>query len=117
MAIRRKRERVSPIAIDIPERIGAGVQISARAANAADEEAAYALSPLTRWVLGQSGGLTADADVPPAPTLRPVALRRRAEALLDLGASASAHLMNTRSIIAGTYKFHYYDEINGAPPI
>ena len=30
----------SPIAIDVPERIGAGVEISARAANAADEEAA-----------------------------------------------------------------------------
>jgi hypothetical protein len=37
--------------------------------------------------------------------------------VLDLGASAFSTLTNTLSIIAGTYTFHYYDEVNGAAPI
>jgi hypothetical protein len=106
----------SPIAIDVPERIGAGVEISARAANSADEEAAYALSPLTRWVLGQSGGLMADSDVPPAATFG-VSLSAAGGGALDLGTIAFSTLNNTRGIIAGTYRFHYYDEIIGDPPL
>jgi Putative phage tail protein len=107
--------KVSPIAIDVPERIGAGLEISARAANAANEEAAYALSPLTRWVLGESGGLAADSGVPPAPVFGLV-LSPTTGGVLDLGASAFSTLVNTRSIIAGTYTFHYYDEVNGVAP-
>jgi len=103
---------VSPIAVDVPERIGAGIEISARAANAANEEAAYALSPLTRWVLGESGGLAADSGVPPAPVFGLV-LSPTTGGVLNLGASAFSTLVNTRSIIAGTYTFHYYDEVNG----
>ena len=91
------------------------MQISARAANAADEEAAYALSPLTRWVLGQSGGLAADSDVPPAPIFGLV-LSPASGGSLDLGAIGFDNLTNTRGIIAGTYKFHLYDEVNGAAP-
>ena len=106
----------SPIAIDVPERIGAGMEISARAANVADEEAAYYLSPLTRWVLGQSGGIAADSGVPPAPVFGLV-LSPTTGGVLDLGASAFSSLVNTRSIIAGTYTFHYYDEVNGPAPI
>ncbi len=106
---------VSPISIDIPERIGAGIEISARAANAANEEAAYALSPLTRWVLGESGGLEADSGVPPAPVFG-VTLSPTTAGVLDLGASAFGTLVNTLSIIAGTYAFHYYDEVNGVAP-
>jgi hypothetical protein len=106
---------VSPIAVDVPERIGAGIEISARAANAANEEAAYALSPLTRWVLGESGGLAADSGVPPAPVFGLV-LSPTTGGVLDLGASAFSTLVNTLSIIAGTYTFHYYDEVNGVAP-
>jgi len=105
----------SPIAIDVPERIGAGVEISARAANAADDEAAYYLSPLTRWVLGESGGLTADSGVPPAPIFGLI-LSPTTGGVLDLGASAFSTLVNTVSIVAGTYTFHYYDEVNGVAP-
>ncbi len=61
------RGNSSPLVIDVPERIGSVIQISARAANTSNDEASYQLSPLTRWTLGQSGGLAADADVPPAP--------------------------------------------------
>jgi hypothetical protein len=106
----------SPIAIDVPERIGTGVEISARAANAADDEAAYALSPLTRWVLGQSGGLAADSDVPPAPIFGLV-LSPVSGGSLDLGAVAFSTLVNTRGVIAGTYIFHFYDEVNGPAPL
>lgn len=104
----------SPISVDVPERVGQGVHVSARAANAADNEAAFESSPLTRWVLGQSGGLTADSDIPPAPTfgltLAP------GGGILNLGSIAFSTLTNTRSIVAGTYKFYYYDEVGGSAP-
>ncbi len=69
---------------------------------------------MTRWVLGQSGGLAADSDVPPAPSFG-LALSP-ASGALDLGAVAFSTLVNTRGIIAGTYKFHLYDEVNGPAP-
>jgi hypothetical protein len=106
---------VSPIAIDVPERIANGVHISALAANANDEEAAYDLSPLTRWVLGQSGGLAVDSDLPPAPIFG-LALSNGGGGVIDLSAIGFATLLNTRSIIAGTCKFYSYDEINGGAP-
>jgi hypothetical protein len=106
----------TPITIDVPERIGAGVEISARAANAKDEEAAYAFSPLRRWVLGQSGELAADSGTPPVPVFG-VALSPTSGGVLELGAIAFTSLTNTRGIVAGTYKFHLYDEVNGAVPI
>jgi hypothetical protein len=99
----------------VPERIGAALHVSARAANANDEQAAYALSPLTRWVLGQSGAIVADSDVPPAPTFGLVVSPVQG-GVLEMGAIAFPSLTNTVSIVAGTYKFHYYDEVNGAPP-
>ena len=105
----------SPIPIDVPERIGEGVQISALAANVAGDEAAYGLSPLTRWVLGQSDGLSADSSVPPAPrfsaTVSPLF------GGLDFSGVAFAALVNTTSVIAGTFRTFYYDEVNGAAPV
>ena len=101
----------SPLTIDIPERIGSGLQISARAANASGDEASYELSPLTRWVLGASGDLAADFAVPPAPIFALSA----SQGTIKLGGIAFTSLLNTTSIVAGTYSFHYYDEINGAP--
>ena len=106
----------SPIAFDVPERIGSGVQVSARAANASNDEAAYDLSPLTRWVLGQSGAIAADSGVPPAPVFG-LDLSPTTGGVLELGPSAFSTLVNTLSITAGTYTFHYYDEVNGAAPI
>ncbi len=106
----------SPITFDVPERIGSGVQVSARAANAANDEASYELSPLTRFALGQSGGIAADSGVPPAPIFGLV-LSPTTGGVVDLGASAFTSLVNTLSIVAGTYTFHYYDEVNGAAPI
>ena len=108
----------SPIAIDVPERIGAGVEISARAANAADDEAAYELVAVD--ALG-AGTIRRDSpripDVPPAPIFGVVLSpddRRRAGSWAQ---SRSARWSTRVSIIAGTYTFHFYDEVNGAAPI
>ncbi len=37
--------------------------------------------------------------------------------MLELGAIAFGTLVNTISITAGTYTFHFYDEVNGAAPL
>ncbi|MDE3196793.1 MAG: hypothetical protein KGN84_10645 [Acidobacteriota bacterium] len=105
----------SPIPIEVPERIGSGLQISARAANVTDEEADYALSPLTRWTIGQSGALAADASTPPAP-LFGVTVAPTGGALV-LGGLSFVNLTNAMSITAGTYKFMLYDEVIGLPPV
>jgi hypothetical protein len=106
------RGEASPITISVPERLGAGIQITARAASVKGDEAAYALSPLTRWTVGQSGGLLADFDVPPAPAFGVSASSARGGGL-DLGSIAFDDLTNTRGVIAGTYRFHHYDEVDG----
>jgi hypothetical protein len=100
----------SPLTIDVAERIGSGVQVSARAANAGGEEAAYDLSPLTRWTLGESGLLAGDSAAPPAP----VFAISVSEGTIELEGIAFTSLVNTRSITAGTYTFHYFDELNGS---
>jgi hypothetical protein len=105
----------SPLAIDVPERIGAGVHVLARAANVADIEAAYAVSPVTRWVLGQSGALAADSDVPPAPAFG-LGISSTGGAV-QLAPISFENLANTRSITAGTFTFYYYDEVNGSAPV
>jgi hypothetical protein len=99
----------SPLTVDVPERIGSYVHISARAANASGEEAAYDLSPLTRWKLGNSGGLAADSAVPPAPTF----VISQSPGFVNLSGIGFTSLENTTSIVAGTCTFHYYDEVNG----
>jgi Putative phage tail protein len=106
----------SPIPIDVPERIENGVQVSARAANVADEEAAYELSPLTRWVIGQSEGLSADSDVPPAPQFG-VAVAPSRGGVLEFSGIGFDTFVNTRGVIAGTYRIHFHDEVNGAPSV
>jgi hypothetical protein len=105
----------SPITFEVPERIGSGIEISARAANASNEEAVYAVSPLTRWTLGQSGDVPADSGVPAAPTFG--ATLWSTPGCINLGGIAFTELTNTLSITAGTCTFHYYDEVNGPPAI
>ena len=74
------------------------------------------LSPLTRWVLGQSGGIVADSDVAPAPAFGLIVSPTQG-GVLELGAIGFGALANTSSITAGTYTFHYYDEVNGTAPL
>ncbi len=105
----------SPITIEVPERLGSGVEVSVRAANAVDDEAEYDLSPVTGWILGQSGELATDSDVPPAPRFSAAVSFSRG-GVVALGAVGFSDLANTTSIVAGTYTFHYYDEIQGPAP-
>ena len=105
----------SPVTLSVPERIGTGVQISVRAANTADSEAPYDLSPVTRWVLGQSGGLAADSLVPPAPVFG-LAISPSRGGVINLGSIGFPNLVNTTGITAGTYTFYFYDEISGPAP-
>jgi hypothetical protein len=105
----------SPIPINVPERMGAVVQLSARAANIADDEADYALSPFTRWTIGASGGLSADSAVPPAAMFGLSVTSTGGG--LDLSAPSFTSLVNTRSVIGGTYSFFLYDEVNGQPGV
>ncbi len=101
----------SPLTIDLPERVGNGIHVSARAANASGIEASYELSPLTRWILGESGTLAGDVAVPSAPLF---AIAAFGDGTAVLAGIAFTTLHNTTSISSGTYTFHYYDEINGA---
>jgi hypothetical protein len=110
------KSATSPVLLTLPERIGTTAQLSARAANSADGEAAYDLSPLTRWTIGQSGALLADSDVPPAPLFGAGVSPSRG-GVVDLSSVAFPVLTNTRSVVAGTYRFHYHDEINGLPTL
>jgi hypothetical protein len=109
------RGNASPIQIDVPERMGSGVQISARAANVANHEADYAESPITRWTIGQSSTLHADSAAPRAPMFGLTA--SSIGGMLDLSAVAFKDLVNTRGVIAGTYSLYFYDEVNGLPPV
>jgi hypothetical protein len=106
----------SPISITVPERLGSGLQLCARAANSGEDEAAYDLSPLTRWTIGQSGALLADADVPPLPVFG-VSVSPSRGGVVDFGSIAFSTLVNTRSVTAGTFRVHYYDEVNGPAPL
>jgi len=101
----------SPLTVTVPERIGNGIEISARATNASGALASFDLSPLTRWVLGQSGDLAADFAPPPAPFFAIDAV----DGAIQLSGIAFTSLTNTTSIVAGTYTFHYFDELNGLP--
>jgi hypothetical protein len=65
--------------------------------------------------VGQSEGLSADSGVPPAP-LFSVAVSPLLGGL-DFAAVAFSTLVNTRSVIAGTFGIYYYDEVNGAAPL
>ena len=105
----------SPLPVTVPERLGTTIHLSARAASAGNIEAAYELSPLTRWTIGQSGALLADHDVPPAPVFAAGVSSSRG-GVLDFGVSFT-DVTNTRSVVAGTFRIHYYDEIHGDSPL
>lgn len=102
----------SPAPIDIPERIGTGVQVLVLAASVTGEEAPRDVSPVSRWVLGQSDTLAADSDVPPAPFFGAVVSARKAGAV-ELGQLSFPVLKNTTEIVSGTFKLHYFDEVVG----
>ncbi|HZT34218.1 MAG TPA: phage tail protein [Bryobacteraceae bacterium] len=104
----------SPVQFEIPNRAGAVLHISGRAANVNDEEAAPELCTLTRWVVGGSGHT--DADLPPTPVFG-LGLAQGRGGTLELSGVSFEDLTNTRTIVAGTLTLHYHDELAGLPAL
>jgi Putative phage tail protein len=104
----------SPVQFAIPNRAGATVQITGRAANANDNESPSELATVTRWVIGGAGTGGSDADVPPAPTFG-VGLVPNRGGYLEVGGIGFPALTNTQTITAATFTLHYFDEIPGQP--
>ena len=104
----------SPAQFAVPNRPGATIQISGRSANSIDGECPYAISPLTRWQIGGVGNLNEDVAVPAQPQFG-LSLSDSQGGTVELDQIAFADLTNTKSITAGTYTFHFYDELSGPP--
>ena len=104
----------SPVQFEIPNRTGATVHISGRAANVNNGESPLELCTVTRWVIGGSGGL--DADVPPAPSFG-LGLSTTAGGTIELSGVSFADLTNTHTISAGTFTLYYFRELDGLPTV
>jgi len=102
------------VSFEVPNRGGVTVQISGRAANVRDEEAAYELSPLTRWRISGSGNAATDTDVPGAPIF---GLLPTGQGTVEAQSIAFTSLQNTGSISAGTLTLAYWDELSFPTPL
>jgi hypothetical protein len=102
----------SPVVFSVPNRPGATIHISGRAANSKNEECAYATSPLTRWTITGTSGARYDADNPPAPIF---GLQPTGDGTVTLTGPAFATFTNTRTITAGTLSLWFDDELQ--PPL
>ncbi len=101
----------SPVSFVVPNRDGVTIHVSGRAANVADEECSFQLSPLTRWRISGAAGDTQDTDVPPQPTF---GLSATGQGSVEISAIGFSTLDNTLTISAGTLTLAYWDEVN--PP-
>ncbi len=97
----------SPVEFEVPNRTGATVHVSGRAANIHDREAGADVSPVTRWRITGTGSAS-DADVAPAPLF---SLLTRGRGAVELVAVAFPDLTNTRTIASATLTLHYWDEL------
>ncbi len=104
----------SPVTFTVPNRTGAVVQISGRAANVHDDECAYELSPLTTWQILGGSGSTLDQDVPGQPSFGMYAVGQGAIEVVGIGFS---DLANTHGVTAGTLSLVYWDEVAGPAPV
>ena len=100
--------QTSPIEFDVPNRTGATIHISGRAANANDKECFAELSQITRWRLGSGAGLDADNDLPPLPAFSVSTDGQGSISVLGIGFDT---LVNTRTVSAGTVTLHYWNEL------
>jgi hypothetical protein len=98
----------SPATIQVPNREGAVVQVSGRAASVHDKESPEELSPLTRWKIGGAGRDGADEGVPEMPYF---GLSAPGRGVLEVRAITFETLKNTQSIRAATLTVHYVDEL------
>jgi hypothetical protein len=100
--------RTSPVEFDVPNRVGATVHISGRAANVNDKECAYELSPLTRWRIGGATSTPLDMAPPPKPVF---GIHPTGKGSIELTGLGFEDLTNTRTVSAGTLSIHYWAEL------
>ena len=103
----------SPVQFTIPNHSGEVVEITGRSANVNNVECSPALSTVTPWQIGGSGG--GDADVPPAPSFFGLSTTAGGGILCLSGVSFSG-LTNTETVSAGTLTMYYWDELQGPTP-
>jgi len=101
--------RTSPVEFEVPNRVGATLHISGRAANVNNKEAPYELSPLTRWRIGGGSLVPLDADVPQMPVF---GLQPTGKGTLELSAIGFVDLTNTRTITTATLTVYYWSELS-----
>jgi hypothetical protein len=101
----------SPVQFAIPNRAGEVAQITGRAANVNNIECSPAMSTVTRWTIGGSGG--AYTQVPPQPFfgLGPGI----GGGTVVLSGVSFTDLMGTDSISSGTLTLCYWNELLGTP--
>ena len=102
--------KTSPAQFEIPNRTGAVLHVSGRAANVNDVESPAELCTLTRWTVGGAGH--SDSDVPPEPAFA-LGLSIRRAGTLELSGVSFTDLTNTRTVMAGTLTLHYWNELAG----
>src|SRR5205085_1718931 len=100
----------SPVGFEVPNRSNATVHVLGKSANILGDECATALSPLTRWRIGGSGGVAQlDSDVPPAPVF---GLAASGHGMVEVGGIGFSDLLNTRTVAAATLILHHVDELD-----
>jgi hypothetical protein len=104
----------SPVQFQIPNRTGATIHISGRAANTNNEETPLDLCTVTRWVIGGAGAL--DADVPPVPSFG-LGLSTTSGGAVEVSGISFADLTNTHTVTAGTLTLYYWWELDPQPTL
>ena len=104
----------SPVQFQIPNRTGATIHITGRAANAQDEETPVELCTVTRWVIGGSGA--SDAAAPPIPSFG-LGLSQVSGGTVELSGVSFTDLTNTHTITAGTLAIYYWPELSPVQPV
>ncbi len=102
------RAAASPAEFAVPNRLGAMVHVTGRAASACNSEASAQLSPVTRWRIAGAGAQT-DSQPPGAPFF---GLAVRGRGLVEVAAVGFEDLANTRTITSGMMTLHYWDELS-----
>ena len=100
----------SPATFAVPNREGATVQVTGRAANANNRECSPELSQVTRWRLNGSSGTQLDQNVPPAPSF---SLSTKGDGTVEIQSIGFPALLNTRTVTAGTFTLQFWNELLG----
>lgn len=102
----------SPVQFTVPNRTGATIHITGRAANANNEETPPSLCTVTRWMIGGAGAL--DSAVPPAPSFG-LGLSATNGGTVEVSGVSFADLTNTHTVTAGTLAMYYWPELTTGP--